>query len=902
MNGLSDLSIGQRLWLACGGLLLILIAAGASILHAQNAADAAQQVWAQQIRPLREAAQALETALLYADSAARTVVVDPDAEQRDRFSERVEAVRATLDRFDALRMDAESQAQLTEFRPLVESFLREAGEFSNRAHSSDASIQRQEGTASSVREQALTAVREFAQVQRERADRALAELDATRAQVSQTFLGAGLLAMLSFLAFAWLTARAIRGPVVELLDAAGDLRHGRWQRALSLRAEDADDSAPAPRNEMAQLGLAFGAAAWSLEKRERRLQADGRIAAASATTLDKHRLGENVLRAVLEHSRGQLGIVYGLDESGETLVPVASQAASAPEPLPVGAGLPGQAARERRIVVVDDIPADTRFAIDFGFNEAMPRAIAALPVVAHDQLLAVIVVASLRRFDDSLLSFFESAARQLATGLRNALAYERIQALLADLRERNQEIQAQNEELQAQNEEIQAQNEEIQAQAEELRAQQNEIRDSNDRLREHAERLEAQKASLEEYSAQLRQQRELLADADRRKNEFLGLLAHELRNPLAPITSSLFILGRAAPGSESARQAIDVIGRQANHLTRLVEDLLDITRISEGKIRIQCERIDLLEVVTSCVEDSRLAVQAAELSLEVDMPEGAIWIDADRVRIAQVIGNLIGNAIKFTEPGGRIGLCVEADAARSEVEIRVADSGIGIEPELLPNLFHPFMQGKLAGPRPNGGLGLGLSLVKSLAELHGGSVEARSEGRGRGAEFVLRLPVQAIEAPAGEDAASTSGAAGEGPLRVLIIDDNVDAGVMLAHALRLHGHVVEVCTSSAEGLAWAQRERPEVVLCDIGLPGMDGHEIARRLRADKRLDRSFLVAITGYASAEDRAAASAAGFDEHIAKPVTLERLHEVLSQIPRRSGRKLLNFGGDDGARRQRD
>lgn len=891
MKNVVDLSIGQRLWIASGGLFLILAAAGVSIYDAQRRSDRVQARMVDEVRPLSDAAGVLENNLLYVDIAARSWLMSPEDGQIDAFEDRVDMAMATLSKFEALPMDEQSKAQFDELRPLVERFLREAAELGSTAQASDASIKRQDSTATSTRERALAVVHDFADLQRHRFDAAQLELAEARDLVSRTFVGAGLLAMLSFLGFAWLMLRSIRAPVVELLKAAGDLRQGKWKSALALRTVD-DDRIRSSRDELVQLSQAVGAAAWSLEWREQRLQADGRIAAASGRSLKKDKLAELVLRGVVEHSKAQLGIVYMVDEHAEELQPIASQASSTPGALPLQVGIPGQAVRERRTVLVNDIPADTHFRIDFGFNEAAPRAIAAIPVISHDRLMAVIVVASLRPLDDELLGFFEASARQLGNGLQNALAFERIESLLDEMRERKDEIQAQNEELQAQTEEIQAQNEEIQAQTEELQAQQAEIRDSNDKLREHADRLSAQNTSLEEYSAKLREQREMLAEADRRKNDFLGLLAHELRNPLAPITSSLFILGRAAPGSESASQALDVIGRQTTHLTRLVEDLLDITRISEGKIRIQREDIDLLDVVQSCVEDSRLAVQAAELSLDVDVPEGQILIDGDRVRIAQILGNLIGNAIKFTDNGGRITLRVRADSDASHVEVTVADNGIGIEPNLLPNLFHPFMQGSLSGPKPNGGLGLGLSLVKSLVELHGGTVAAFSDGRGRGSSFVLRLPVKSISTGTAAPAASS-----DRPLRILVIDDNVDAGAMLAHALRLQDHVVEVCTSASDGLGRATADPPDVVLCDIGLPGMDGHEVARRLRENNRLDRTYLVAVTGYASPDDRKAATDAGFDEHIAKPVTLERLHELFAEIPRRDRQKVVRIGRDSGS-----
>jgi PAS domain S-box-containing protein len=348
----------------------------------------------------------------------------------------------------------------------------------------------------------------------------------------------------------------------------------------------------------------------------------------------------------------------------------------------------------------------------------------------------------------------------------------------------------------------------------------------------------------------LRDREAELRENDRRKNEFMATLSHELRNPLTPIRNSLFILDHAVPGGEQARRAKDVLDRQVGQLTRLVDDLLDVTRISRGKIKIQPERCELGGLVHRTVEDHRTEFAAAGVEFDLHLADKPIWLSADPSRIAQAVGNLLQNAAKFAASGGRTILTVEEDTNAEMAVIRVRDTGIGIAPDVLSLLFQPFMQGPGTLDRGRGGLGLGLALVKGLVELHGGTVEARSDGPGKGAEFILRLPVdREMEAPrpAPPERPSRAGR------RVLIIEDNVDVANSLREALGFLKHTVEVAHNGPEGLAKAREFKPEIVLCDIGLPGMDGYDVARAFRADPGLSGLFLVALTGYALPRTRA-------------------------------------------------
>jgi signal transduction histidine kinase/CheY-like chemotaxis protein len=369
-----------------------------------------------------------------------------------------------------------------------------------------------------------------------------------------------------------------------------------------------------------------------------------------------------------------------------------------------------------------------------------------------------------------------------------------------------------------------------------------------------------------------------LREADQRKNEFLGVLSHELRNPLAPIRNALYILDRAAPGGEQATRARSVIGRQVDHLTRLVDDLLDVTRISRGKIQLQRRRVDLGELVLRTIEDHRALFADREIALEVHSAPGPAPVDADETRLAQVLGNLLQNSEKFTSRGGRVAVSVEVHAGAVRVAVR--DTGIGIAPELLPNVFEPFTQADDTLHRSLGGLGLGLALVKGLVELHGGRVAARSDGAGLGAEIAFELPLLADAAAprAAEPAASVRA----GCRRILVVEDNPDSAETLREVLGLAGHEVECARDGREGVETARAFVPDVVLCDIGLPEMDGYAVARALRADPATAGAMLVALTGYALPDDQRRAAEAGFDRHLAKPVSLDDLDAVLAAAPR--------------------
>ncbi len=382
----------------------------------------------------------------------------------------------------------------------------------------------------------------------------------------------------------------------------------------------------------------------------------------------------------------------------------------------------------------------------------------------------------------------------------------------------------------------------------------------------------------ETHFRDLKRAEQALRDADRSKNEFLATLSHELRNPLAPIKNSLYVLERVPPGGEQARRAQAVIGRQTEQLARLVDDLLDVTRISRNKIRLQRQCLELGDLVRRTVEDHRSLFDGAGVRLELLAAAQPAFVNADGSRLAQVVGNLLQNAAKFTPRGGRVTVSTDAAPTPGRVEIRVADTGIGMAPEVLARLFQPFMQAEATLDRSRGGLGLGLALVKGLIELHEGEIHAHSAGPGKGAEFVVTLPVErAGDVRSGPDHAARA----PRPRRVLIIEDDVDAADSLRDLLELAGHEATVAFNGPEGIEKARKLRPDVVLCDVGLPGMDGYEVARTFRADAQLSGARLVALSGYALPEDLRRAADAGFEQHLAKPPRLEKLAELLGSLP---------------------
>lgn len=377
----------------------------------------------------------------------------------------------------------------------------------------------------------------------------------------------------------------------------------------------------------------------------------------------------------------------------------------------------------------------------------------------------------------------------------------------------------------------------------------------------------------------LKKAEEALKEADQRKDEFLAMLSHELRNPLAPILNAVQILRLLGPKEPKLERARDMIERQANHLSRLVDDLLDVSRVSRGKITLKKTRLDVADVIRQAVETSRPLIDARHHELRVTTPEKPICVEADLTRLAQVVSNLLNNAAKYTDDGGIIELVAEqhGEFKRGEAIIRVRDNGRGIESKALGKLFDMFYQVDRNLDRSEGGLGIGLSLVRSLVDMHGGRVEAHSDGRGKGSEFVVRLPELCDDSPS-EDANDAGGKVKpQGGLRILVVDDNSDSAETMAMLLEIDGHELLVAHDGKKAVEIALAERPAVVLLDIGLPYLNGYQACRAMREGGLTD-ALVVAMTGYGQDDDRRMSEEAGFDAHLVKPVELPTVRELLA------------------------
>jgi signal transduction histidine kinase/CheY-like chemotaxis protein len=385
--------------------------------------------------------------------------------------------------------------------------------------------------------------------------------------------------------------------------------------------------------------------------------------------------------------------------------------------------------------------------------------------------------------------------------------------------------------------------------------------------------------------AQAQESARRLEAADRRKDEFLAMLAHELRNPLGAIANAGQVLDRRATGDPRTRELTAIIGRQIRHLSRLVDDLLDVSRVSHGHIELRRERFELRRALDGAVETARPHIDQRRHTLRLTIADEPLWVEADVTRIEQVVANLLHNAAKFTPPGGHIELEARRDGEQAVLSVR--DDGAGIAADLLPRVFDLFVQEERSLDRSHGGLGIGLTLVRDLVERHGGTIAAASDGPGRGSELTVRLPLAATEEteetgeePGDDQETTGDGESGAGApaLRVLLVEDNLDAAEALGELLKMWGHSVKLAHDGPSALEIARRSRPDVVLLDIGLPGMDGYAVAEQLRTIPGHAGVKLVAVTGYGQESDRRRANLSGFDHHLVKPLDLERLRELLA------------------------
>ena len=455
-------------------------------------------------------------------------------------------------------------------------------------------------------------------------------------------------------------------------------------------------------------------------------------------------------------------------------------------------------------------------------------------------------------------------------------------AVLIELYTKRRELQELNRNLAQANERLAHANTTLQAE------KNRELETLNRILQRANQELEGANRSLQTEVTERARVELALKEADRHKDEFLAMLAHELRNPLAPIHNAVQLMHRQDLTNPHLVWSRDVIGRQLAHLTRLVDDLLDVSRITRGKINLNKQVLELRDVVARTVETVQPLIDDRGHTLMVSVPPGTLAVFGDPTRLSQALGNVLGNAAKYTERGGQIELSVRQLAA--EVEIRVRDDGIGIPAELMPRIFNLFTQLDRTSGASQSGLGIGLALVQRLIEMHGGSVAAYSEGPGQGSEFVIRLPTyirEKLEAelnshsPSALESMMNAEGTSRTQRRILVADDNNDALESLATLLQLSGHEVYTAANGAVALESAEQHRPEVVLLDIGMPKLDGYEVARRIRAQPWGQRITLVALTGWGQDSDRRRSQEAGFDSHLVKPLDLDKLTELLAGLP---------------------
>jgi CheY-like chemotaxis protein len=373
---------------------------------------------------------------------------------------------------------------------------------------------------------------------------------------------------------------------------------------------------------------------------------------------------------------------------------------------------------------------------------------------------------------------------------------------------------------------------------------------------------------------EIEQSHQALRAADQRKNEFLATLSHELRNPLAPLRNALHLIrihGNNPPAMASAR---DIMERQLNSLVRLVDDLLEMSRITSGSLELKRERVELSAVVRNATETSEPVIQAGHHHLEVSLPDEPLWVEGDSVRLAQIVSNLLNNAAKYTPNGGRLSLTAERE--RDHVVLTVRDNGIGISPVGLRRIFDMFSRERRGSGRAEGGLGIGLTLSRRLAEMHGGTIEAFSAGEGQGSEFIVRLPLVAADRAQAKPVRKAGGLSQ--PIHVLIVDDNRDAAESLGQLLQLLGATVSIAYDGPSAVEAFSAGDASAILLDIGLPGMSGYEVARAMRTRHPQRRPFIIAVTGWGQEADRAMAAEAGIDHHLVKPADIDQLQELLS------------------------
>jgi signal transduction histidine kinase/integral membrane sensor domain MASE1/ActR/RegA family two-component response regulator len=579
---------------------------------------------------------------------------------------------------------------------------------------------------------------------------------------------------------------------------------------------------------MATTALLLGAAMAERATRERRREADYAVTQVLAEALTLAEAAPGILKAVCESLGWDVGILWTVDAPAQRLRCIAAwhmapaqtarfEDGSRGLVFGPGVGLPGRVWSAARPYGVEDVVVDANFPRAAVALEVGLHGAVGFPILLREEVVGVIEFFSrdIRRPDKDLVQMFATVGGQVGQFMD---------------REQSAEARAR-------------------------------LLESEKAARAHAEGLAAD-----------------LRRANRAKDEFLAVLGHELRNPLAPLRNALEVLRmRGATDPQTARMH-EIMARQVKHLARLVDDLLDVSRITRGRVELRRETTEVATLVAGAAEGLRTLFEERRHRLEITLPESPVILDVDPLRVEQVLANLLANAAKYTPPGGAISLSVEQEAG--DAVVRVKDNGIGIPAEMIERVFDLFAQADRLPDTIHQGLGIGLTLVRRLVELHDGRVVARSAGRGQGSEFEVRLPLSAASS---ERPAAMAPAPRQRARRILVVDDNEDAAESLAVVLRLSGHDVRTARDGPSALESARASAPEVILLDIGLPGMSGYDVARELRSGKR-GRPLVIALTGYGQTEDRRRAQEAGFDLHFVKPLDLARFERALSALDRES------------------
>src|SRR6266540_365288 len=781
--GLGRASIRKRIYVGFGVVVALLAIQVGVGLRGLDRIEGQRRRIVEQYDPPSQAAQDLEKNVLLRAITVRNFVATGDPRHQRDYERLLSRHAGLLDGIERMPLDPESGAAIAALSAASRQHVARTTVFLSLFGS--AAIPRELAEAESrladARADLLSQIRAFDELQHRRQEAARARMSDAEREVWTAMLATALLVAVALGLTAVLTTRAVRRPALALMAAARAVERGDYAPALELAL------APGarPPGELQALGAAFARMADALRRREQKTEADGRLAAALAGSLDPEATARSALEEIAAYTRADVAAVYLVADGA--LRRVAGRASGGtPETLPLS-GIVAQALASGRAVALGDVPAD-------------------LPL---------------------------------------------------ELRDRNERLQAQNDELHAQAEEIQAQSEELVAQGDEIRRH-------NEELAYAKEALAAKAGALEEV--------------DRRKNEFLATLGHELRNPLAAVATAGRLLEASSRDAPSVMRHAAVISRQARNLRRLVDDLLDLSRINHGKIDLRLERIDLGAAIDGAILAIRPEADAKAQRVSFRLGAEALSVDADPTRLEQILSNLLRNAVKYTPPEGTITVAAEVEGP--EAVIRVGDTGMGISSELLPRIFEPFIQGTHSECGEQG-LGLGLALVRRLVELHEGSVEARSDGEGAGTVFVVRLPLAApVERPGAGELPGKYREDGDGRRRVLVVEDNPDVAETMAEALLMFGFAVRVEGDAYAGLRACIEAPPDVALLDIGLPGRSGYELARDIRARLPASAVRLVAVTGYGQPDDREHARAAGFDRHLVKPVDLEELRDVIERL----------------------